>query len=431
MFIYRIKNKKNNKIYIGQTIRSIKERWSAHCSSSTRNTNNLFHNAIAKHGKDSFEIEELAKADSQEQLDELESLYIKLNNSLHPYGYNLKTGGSNGVVYSDESKKKMSETKLGIPISKEAKDKMSKAHKKIWDNDDGTLSKQRSKIVKEAWKNQEYREKISAARKEYWSNQQNREKASERGKKMASDPKYIKKVSDGVKSAHKKPETKKKMRKHYDKQMKQVIDSNGVVYPSIKDAADKLGIMPSNIVKVIKGDYKKTKGLVFRYVENKKTNKELDVIYQEKLINPDLSQQTIYIVSGIAGSGKSWVCNQLTSKFHYIAYDKNKKKDHLHLIRSAPKDKIILYDLNINTSTFIRRNCEEFNIRFVTILGDFLQVKQQLKDRGGKITKGTYSRWKVMKKRANTYGECQGSSSEILKYLKNLKLNLVRKINHV
>ncbi len=140
------------------------------------------------------------------------------------------------------------------------------------------------------------------------------------------------------------------------------------------------------------------------------------------LANPIINKPTIYIVSGIAGAGKSWVCNQLKDidKFYYVSYDENRKKTHLDLLRSTPKDKIALYDLNIKTSTFIRRHSHEFNIHFVTILGDFLQVKQQLKDRGGKITKGTYKRWKVMQKRAKQYGEFSGSSLEVLNYLKNL-----------
>lgn len=422
MFIYRIKNKENNKIYIGQTTRSIEERWSGHCSSASKETNNLFHNAINKYGKDSFEVEELAKADNQQQLDELEKFYIQSNNSLHPNGYNLKTGGSNGVIYSDKSKNKMSQAKLGSNIPENTKQKISKSHKERWNSDDGTLSKHRSHTSKKAWKDQRYREKISKARKEYWSDESNKEKASKRGKEMASDPNYIDKVSKGVKKALSKPGTKAKLAVVHEKQKKKIIDSNGVVYESIKSAADSLGIMPSNIVKVLKGQYKKTKGLTFRYCDELKSNKELDKIYQQKLLNPNKDQQTVYIVSGIAGSGKSWVCNNLKDnpKFHYVSYDSNKKREHLDLIRKAPKNKIVLYDLNINTSTFIRRNCQEFNIRFVTILGDFLKVKKQLKDRGGKITKGTYSRWKVMKRRSKTYGEFNGSSFDVLKYLSKI-----------
>lgn len=417
MLIYRIVNKINGKIYIGQTTRSIEERWNNHCNN--KESVSAIAAAIKKYGRDSFKIEELAKADSQDQLDMLENTYIELNKSLAPDGYNLKTGGSNGVLYSDKSKKKMSESKLGSLVPDEVREKMSKAHKKRWDNDDGTLAKHRSEMVKKAWSDPNYRAKIHTARKKYWSKDENRVKASERGKNMASDPKYIKKVSNGVKKALSKPETKKKLADVHEKQKKKVLRSDGISYNSIKEAAVASNTRGSSIIKCIKGVYKTAGGFTWNYY---KTNKELDAIFQHKRSNPDPSQQTVYIVSGIAGSGKSWVCNQLKDdpRFHYVSYDGNRTKTHMDMIRNAPEDKIVLYDLNMKTSTFIRRNCEEFNIHFVTILGDFLQVKQQLKDRGGKITRGTYSRWKVMKKRSKKYGEFSGSSDDVLRYLRSL-----------
>lgn len=155
-----------------------------------------------------------------------------------------------------------------------------------------------------------------------------------------------------------------------------------------------------------------------------KTSKELDESFFLKQKNIDPTQPTILVVSGIAGSGKSWVCKQLSesNKFQYVSYDGNRNKTHLDLLRAIPTDKIGLYDLNMKTSTFIRRHHHEFNIRFVTVLGDFITVKTQLLGRGGKITKGTYKRWKVMKKRAAKYGEFQGSSSEVLEYLNSLSI---------
>ena len=155
--------------------------------------------------------------------------------------------------------------------------------------------------------------------------------------------------------------------------------------------------------------------------DKSKSSKELDKAFKIKKLNPDPHQNTLYIISGIAGSGKSWACNQLDpEKFTYISHDSNRKKTHLDLLRGASRDKITIYDLNMKTSTFIRRHHHEFNIHFVTILGDFIIVKQQLVSRGGKITKGTYKRWKVMKKRAGQYAEFSGSSDEVLTYLRSI-----------
>ena len=49
--IYKITNIINNKVYIGQTVNTLKNRWCKHCHS---NGCRMLYNAILKYGKDSF-----------------------------------------------------------------------------------------------------------------------------------------------------------------------------------------------------------------------------------------------------------------------------------------------------------------------------------------------------------------------------------------
>lgn len=35
-----------------------------------------------------------------------------------------------------------------------------------------------------------------------------------------------------------------------------------------------------------------------------------------------LGERKVYLIAGVSGSGKSWVCRQLTDKFNYIAHDR-------------------------------------------------------------------------------------------------------------
>jgi len=426
MIIYKITNTINSKIYIGQTTRSLKSRWKGHCRSSENNkSNNLFHSAIAKYGKDSFLVEVIDIANSKDSLNELEKFYIEEYNSMSPSGYNLKTGGQLHVKYSEESKEKMSKAKEGTTVPEETKQKMSDAHKQRWVNEDNSeLREKRSIQSKDMWKDIKYREKISLSRKEYWGNEDNRLVASDRAKKQIEEDSGLRvRISEGVKNAFNNEITKQKLIEHHKKIQKPVIDSNGRIYDSVKDAASALGVKSSNIVKVLKGDYKSSGGLTFKYLQ--KTKKEITNQQNESFINTPHNPllPTIYIVSGISGAGKSWVCNQLKDKFNYISYDENNKKDHLDLLKSSPIDKITLYDLNIKTSTFIRNNHKDFNIHMVVILGDFLKVKEQLVSRGGSVTVGTYRRWNIMQKRAEEYGDFSGSSSEVLKYLKKLDIH--------
>lgn len=118
--IYKITNISNCKIYVGQAVSHIlnhkryrpygrEGRFRCHISeafSTKKNQSHYLNNAIRKYGVHNFVVElieccEILKAD------EREIHYIKEFNSLFPYGYNLKNGGS-VFTHSDESKKRVS-----------------------------------------------------------------------------------------------------------------------------------------------------------------------------------------------------------------------------------------------------------------------------------------------------------------------------------
>lgn len=65
-FIYKITNKINGKVYIGQTIQSVKDRWHRHCGKkSIRSAEMSMHikRAILKYGKENFIIETIETCD--------------------------------------------------------------------------------------------------------------------------------------------------------------------------------------------------------------------------------------------------------------------------------------------------------------------------------------------------------------------------------
>lgn len=93
-YIYLITNKVNGKQYIGQTIRTIEERWKGHISASKcQKDNNYFHNAIRKYGESSFEVSLLEEVEDRSLLDKKEQYYISKYNTYFPYGYNTTVGG--------------------------------------------------------------------------------------------------------------------------------------------------------------------------------------------------------------------------------------------------------------------------------------------------------------------------------------------------
>ena len=95
-YIYKIINRVNNKIYIGQTINSIEQRFKQHTSAANNDYAGYLYNAMRKYGIDNFIIEALEENDNI-LLNERERYYIALFNSTdRNIGYNIDKGGGNG-----------------------------------------------------------------------------------------------------------------------------------------------------------------------------------------------------------------------------------------------------------------------------------------------------------------------------------------------
>ena len=94
--IYKITNKVNGKIYIGQTIKDVKERFYQHCARITGEAvlNMAIHRAIFKYGKENFTLEVLETIDSS-LLNEREQYWISHFDSYNN-GYNSTEGGQGG-----------------------------------------------------------------------------------------------------------------------------------------------------------------------------------------------------------------------------------------------------------------------------------------------------------------------------------------------
>ena len=132
MWIYKISNIQNNKVYIGQTIRPIKQRFYRHLNDAINNIlDTHFARAIRKYGKDNFIIEEIDTAQTQDELNQKEQYWIKFYNSVEE-GYNetdaiSKCGGDTYQSKTEEEmeiiKEKIRQTKIGIknPMARKIK----------------------------------------------------------------------------------------------------------------------------------------------------------------------------------------------------------------------------------------------------------------------------------------------------------------------
>lgn len=181
MIIYKIENKINGKIYIGQTIKELEDRISEHLKSEYP-----IGKAFRKYNINSFEISIIDITEIKEILDEKEKYWIKFYDCKVPNGYNLTDGGEgpNGYKHTKEAKLKISKKKKGVPhdVSEETRLKISNANK-------GRVSPMLGKHHSE-----ETKQKISKVHK---------------GKKLSDETKQ--KISNGLKGRQKNEETKKKL----------------------------------------------------------------------------------------------------------------------------------------------------------------------------------------------------------------------------
>ena len=91
-FIYKITNQINNKVYIGLTTTTIKNRWKEHIGAIGRYKDKRpLYAAMSKYGIDNFSIEELEECDDL-ILAEREIYWIDYYNSYYN-GYNATFGG--------------------------------------------------------------------------------------------------------------------------------------------------------------------------------------------------------------------------------------------------------------------------------------------------------------------------------------------------
>lgn len=107
--IYILRNKTNDKVYIGQTSRSLHVRLTEHQSKNSGCIK--LQRAISKYSFDNFQSETLCIVYDLPTANFLEKFYITLFDSIEN-GYNLMDGGSNGKP-SLETRKLMSEQHQG------------------------------------------------------------------------------------------------------------------------------------------------------------------------------------------------------------------------------------------------------------------------------------------------------------------------------
>jgi hypothetical protein len=176
----------NGKHYIGLTTTSLEHRQKGHKKCANSGDTHLVYNALRSYNMvDTFELIEIDTADTLEELRMKEIAYIQKYNSFHKNGrgYNMTLGGegTNGYVFTEEDKQKMSEAAKNYfaNLDAEGRQKKSEGHKKPYEDNPELRQQVRETKLKYYKENPGARQQISEANLKRFEDPKEREKNSE------------------------------------------------------------------------------------------------------------------------------------------------------------------------------------------------------------------------------------------------------------
>lgn len=135
-------------------------------------------------------------------------------------------------------------------------------------------------------------------------------------------------------------------------------------------------------------------------------------------------KQPIYLVCGVPGSGKTWVCSKLKDNFKYIPHDSYAVGGYAYALKKAAStsDKPILGEAPFRISVLIHELEDSgLDVRTYFILEHERVIKMRYESRENKpIPKQHLTRVKTVRDRSIDYGDYVGTSDEILALLKKV-----------
>ena len=200
--IYEILNTATHDFYIGSAV-SFRRRWGQHRCELRKNMhrNDHLQKAWNKYGENAFEFNVILLCDTDNLLYYEQVL---LDNLKPVYNICPVAGSTFGRIFSDEAKRKMSNSKKGKPLSEDHKQKLSEAsknrhcsdetRKKISEAKTGhSLTEETKRKISEAKighiATEEHRRKLSESGKRYWNENGKTRIVSEETKQKLSESK--------------------------------------------------------------------------------------------------------------------------------------------------------------------------------------------------------------------------------------------------
>lgn len=133
----------------------------------------------------------------------------------------------------------------------------------------------------------------------------------------------------------------------------------------------------------------------------------------------------VYLVCGVPGSGKSWVCEQLKDKFAYVRHDDWIGGDYAAEVAKAARHsgKPVLADCPFAERELRQKISQKGIVVYPVFIVESPQVVQRRYEAREKkpVAKNTLTRAMSIGSRADEWNAPKGTSEEILKMFRELK----------
>ncbi len=134
-----------------------------------------------------------------------------------------------------------------------------------------------------------------------------------------------------------------------------------------------------------------------------------------------MKKKTVYLLCGVSGAGKTWVCKQLLDKFDYVPHDEN-FKDPMKPYEKNEFSKDIITECPF-AERVMKLQLEKlgFPVVPVFVIEPPHVIRERYKTREGKEPhKAAMTRASSIKNRALEWDAFHGDSAQVLKHLQDL-----------
>lgn len=125
MIVYLLRNKLNDKCYVGKTTRTLKSRWRQHKTEARIGRYDWpLYRDIRDYGAEAFSVELLGKASCQRRLNQMERKFIRQFNAVED-GYNQACASFGGRIRKVRAV-------VNSPLSKTHREKIAESVRRSW-----------------------------------------------------------------------------------------------------------------------------------------------------------------------------------------------------------------------------------------------------------------------------------------------------------